>query len=659
MGCHSFTFKVFRRDGSLRVALHGRGIDSPVEDAFLFDCSPDTQVEAALENISENVCTFDDLRYVGEQLWIALTSKTVGGALRMARASQDPKAEVEFRLDLTDDVRGFPWETLYDKKIGFWAGKSKFNLVQHPPEEAEFGPAQARPANKPHMLIIVPMSSGLNSAEERNAIARHASEQVFVQQVLTRSVTSDRVHKVLSMEGPWDIVHYIGHGRINETTQRTEILLENASGGDYWQDAEVFADDFGTANVGLAVMNCCLSAGSAERCDSLNGLGPLLMRAGVPAVVAMRYAISDRMARIFSDAFYGAFFNSPAAGRVDLATQVARDAMKRNQENDELRSFITPVLYLAPGFEKLFDFPVKESHDEITDVGTGGTVQPSRGGSPLPAELRSAIEKGRCVPIIGPGVLAVGATRDGHRPPPGPLELALQLAKDQQWPYPCPEDIDLCEKAGDWMSAQLLQWVSQYHNLKQNGLGDLIDRIKEIYKQATPTKAIERLARWEVPAMFYTYFDGLLDERQRSGRSSFTNTIRRVDEAPAVDAAMVENQRLLVLVRGSIFDNSFVLTETQNEKLISQIVRMNQQIANLALKPGRSVLFLGVSPRDFLVRQLGQKLLQPISDSVQGPIFFVCPRHSQVDDAYWKRFSVKWIEEDLEVVLPALLDIAP
>jgi hypothetical protein len=69
---------------------------------------------------------------------------------------------------------------------------------------------------------------------------------------------------------------------------------------------------------------------------------------------------------------------------------------------------------------------------------------------------------------------------------------------------------------------------------------------------------------------------------------------------------------------------------------------------------GRSILFLGVSPRDALLRRLVDRLLPEGPSRTQGPIFFVCPGHSKVDEAYWRRYGVEWIDESPDVVVRAL-----
>ncbi len=68
----------------------------------------------------------------------------------------------------------------------------------------------------------------------------------------------------------------------------------------------------------------------------------------------------------------------------------------------------------------------------------------------------------------------------------------------------------------------------------------------------------------------------------------------------------------------------------------------------------RSLLFLGIHPRDPLVHRLGAKLLDArISKSV-GPVYFVYPSPSPVDEAFWDKYGVEWIKADPDELVRAL-----
>src|SRR4029077_8639997 len=89
----------------------------------------------------------------------------------------------------------------------------------------------------------------------------------------------------------------------------------------------------------LVVLNSCVGAKTSSE-DVFAGVAQCLVRAGVPAVVAMRSRISDRAALAFAERFYEALAR---ALPVDGALGEARRAMHADGEGLE---WSTPVLYM-------------------------------------------------------------------------------------------------------------------------------------------------------------------------------------------------------------------------------------------------------------------------------------------------------------------------
>src|SRR5207253_2979158 len=112
---------------------------------------------------------------------------------------------------------------------------------------------------------------------------------------------------------------------------------------------------------------------------------------------------------------------------------------------------------------------------------------------------------------------------------------------------------------------------------------------------------------------------------------------------------------LLLNLRGSLTDaESLVLTDSDHERLMEDLVKANADVLSLFRSLGRSILFIGVSPYDPAVRRLARLFLDTGRGSTQGPRYFVAPRPSAGDRAYWKDFGVKWIEEEPLRVVEAL-----
>jgi CHAT domain-containing protein len=57
---------------------------------------------------------------------------------------------------------------------------------------------------------------------------------------------------------------------------------------------------FKNTSARLAVLNACQSAQNAQNAQAFTGVGPALVDAGLPAVVAMQFIVGDQSARVLS-----------------------------------------------------------------------------------------------------------------------------------------------------------------------------------------------------------------------------------------------------------------------------------------------------------------------------------------------------------------------
>ena len=130
----------------------------------------------------------------------------------------------------------------------------------------------------------------------------------------------------------------------------------------------------------LVVLNSCDTA-RASAADRFSSTASVLMRRGIPAVVAMQYEISDPAAIAFARGFYTAL---AAQHPVDQAVTRARQSIKFTRRNT--LEWATPVLYLRSLTGALFD---------LTDI-------PATPASPPPdtrqPDQRAATELARSCP---------------------------------------------------------------------------------------------------------------------------------------------------------------------------------------------------------------------------------------------------------------------
>src|SRR5262249_25858820 len=151
---------------------------------------------------------------------------------------------------------------------------------------------------------------------------------------------------------------------------------------------------------------------------------------------------------------------------------------------------------------------------------------------------------------------------------------------------------------------------------------------------ASPTPAIKQLAALRVPAVVCTYFDGLVQRAFEEARPGDARAVYGVDQDTSEGSVKAP---LLVHLRGSVYAHgSLVLTEEDPDRLSERLGHVSPAVvATAAGVIGRSLLFLGVSPRDAWAKRLARQL-RPEKERDLGPVFFVAPARSEVDEACWE-----------------------
>jgi tetratricopeptide (TPR) repeat protein len=116
----------------------------------------------------------------------------------------------------------------------------------------------------------------------------------------------------------------------------------------------------------LAVLNSCLGAQASES-EPLSSVAAAMVQAGVPAVIAMQFEVSDKAAEIIAGTFYQSLaLNFP----VDAAITEARRQIAL-LDNDSLE-WATPVLFMQVPDGQLFDISTRLP-DELPAEAPAGT----------------------------------------------------------------------------------------------------------------------------------------------------------------------------------------------------------------------------------------------------------------------------------------------
>lgn len=141
--------------------------------------------------------------------------------------------------------------------------------------------------------------------------------------------------------GPWHIFHFIGHGGFDQRADEGMIALADENGAAHFLRAtelgRLLADHHALR---LVLLNACEGARSSDR-DLFSSTAAILVRRGIPAVLAMQYEITDRAAIEFTRTFYEALATKLP---IDAAVTEARKAISLAVTNS--MEWGTPVLYM-------------------------------------------------------------------------------------------------------------------------------------------------------------------------------------------------------------------------------------------------------------------------------------------------------------------------
>ncbi len=253
---------------------------------------------------------------------------------------------LRLRLSLDPpEINAWPWELLHDPhRERTFATSIATPLVRYLDRADQFGSLFTLRADLPlKMLLVLPKSPELNLIKERAVIEQALAplEKAVALHTLDGIVTRARFADAL-ISGDYEIVHGSGHGSFVDGAGY--IGLNYADGSPDWVDGQVMARFVvNCRSLKLGVLNVC-SSGKVDEGRAFQGLAPQLVRAGVPAVVAMQFPLSDDAALAFAEEFYRRLCTGEnSSGRVDVAVTYARNMLAILYPGD--RCFAAPVLY--------------------------------------------------------------------------------------------------------------------------------------------------------------------------------------------------------------------------------------------------------------------------------------------------------------------------
>jgi CHAT domain-containing protein len=281
-----------------------------------------------------------------------------------------PEQGLRLRLRLADELTAIPWEYVYLQDAhgertssGFLALHPRISMTRYEalavpgdwfeaPSERRIVVAMASP--EPH--AVYPELKGLPE-EHRLLRETLGASAEFVPKTFVRGSAGATLNALrAALMGSTDVFHFSGHGDFTTT-------LGPALGSRIGEGSIVLADENNRAlsvsadrlgellrgrGIRLVVLGAC-QTGSRDGRNVWSGVAASLLKAEIPAVVAMQFTVNDDLAVAFNGAFYQALI---AGLTVDEAVTEGRLAIRSAAQGDKhfVRDWGAPVLYLrSPG----------------------------------------------------------------------------------------------------------------------------------------------------------------------------------------------------------------------------------------------------------------------------------------------------------------------
>ncbi len=561
----------------------------------------------------------------GQQLFTTLLADPALNQAWHAARGQAPRRRIRLRIDPTaPELHGLPWELLQEEQVMLAAGGDT-PFSRYLPVALPWGSlAEERP-----IRILAVIANPQDLAEKHNLapLAVETERDILEKgvsaadagsitlKVLEPPITLERLEEALR-EG-YHVLHYVGHGVYSQRRGQAGLYLQDDAG-----NTQVVTDD---ALVGvlsrlpsgarplLVFLAACQSA-VRDTADAFRGLGPKLVSVGTPAVVAMQDFVSIETAHKLNGKFYQ---NLAAHGCVDRALNEARSSLLTSGRPDAA----VPVLFLRLKSGQLWD-PAANARGEILGA---------RNPKIFWTGQVSLIEKGRCIPIIGP--------RAHGQWLPTSAEIARRWAVQHGYPF-C-EDADVLARVAQYLASSQGEDFPRYELLgtliteftrrlpeelrpkkTPDSLSDLVAAIGwPTLSAADPNDAHTVLAGLNLPLYLTTNPDNFMVEALRArGRAAVHEMCRwneNLDDLPSLfeDNASYEPTVEAPLVYHLFGRNeevqSLVITEDNYLDYLVRVSAEMERIPNFirGALANASLMFVGYSLYDWEFRVIMRGLI--------------------------------------------------
>jgi chorismate mutase len=312
------------------------------------------------------------IQVFGRALFEALLVGEVGAHYRVSwREARRQNKDLRVKLHVRPpELSSLPWEFVYDPQHSYLGLSSRTPLVRYPDVPHPIERLTVTPPLRVLGMMASPQGLPQLDVGHEKRLVEEALRGLQAKRLVDLTWLEGQTWRDLQRamrRGPWHVLHFIGHGGFDPETEEGAIALSDEDGRKHLlgaSDLALLLDDHYFLR--LVFLNSCEGARGSPR-DAFSSTAATLVRAGIPAVVAMQYEITDRAAIEFSRSFYDAVADRLP---IDAAVAEARTAVKMGSALE----WGTPVLYMRSEDGLIFDLPPKgrdtepaEPTEEVAD----------------------------------------------------------------------------------------------------------------------------------------------------------------------------------------------------------------------------------------------------------------------------------------------------
>ncbi len=361
-------------------ALDGSRIRVTVNDSPVGSVSADVANPFTVDEISQVIGVMEQsvkasraeraqaARAFGEKLFNTIFSGQIYAAyLASLERAGDAGLRIKLDLDNAGALTDLPWELLRDPRTDYLVLSRQSPVVRYPRLLTVRPLVEVTLPLRVLVMISSPADQERLDVEGEWRALQEATAALRSRGLVQLERLDDAqlitLQRKLSEGKVYQVFHFIGHSAFDSASQTGMLAFENPrSNATMPVSGESLARELSEQNsIRLVVLNACQAARQNNK-DPFAGIASSIVARGVPAVVAMQFAISDEASRTFSEAFYRAISEG---NPIETAETDARRAISSTSDDLE---WATPVLYLRAPTGILF--PRRQS--EGTPASTGG-----------------------------------------------------------------------------------------------------------------------------------------------------------------------------------------------------------------------------------------------------------------------------------------------